>query len=146
MPCRPGLQLDFARFRFVDVGSGKGRALLLASEYPFIDVTGVELSADLERVARANIARYPTSPHGTPVTSRLGDAAELVWPPGPLIVYMWNAFTEPVLEKVLHNLATSLLAEPRELYLVYIHPELELMLAQVPWLQQLWREQFSDER
>jgi SAM-dependent methyltransferase len=136
------LQLDFARFRFVDVGSGKGRALLLASEYPFIDVTGVELSADLERVARANIARYPTSPHGTPVTSMLGDAAELVWPSGPLIVYMWNAFTEPVLEKVLNQLATSLLAEPRELYLIYIHPELELMLSQVPWLQQLWREQF----
>jgi hypothetical protein len=47
-----------------------------------------------------------------------------------------------VLEKVLNNLATSLLAEPRELYLVYIHPELEMMLSQLPWLQRLWREQF----
>jgi SAM-dependent methyltransferase len=137
------LQLDFACFRFVDVGSGKGRALLLASEYPFIDVSGVEMSADLERVARANIARYPESPHGTPVKSLLGDAAEFQWPSGPLIVYMWNAFTEPVLEKVLHNLAISLLAEPRELYLVYIHPELEVVLSQRPWLQQLWREHFE---
>jgi hypothetical protein len=29
------LHLDFQRFRFVDLGSGKGRALLLASDYPF---------------------------------------------------------------------------------------------------------------
>ena len=30
-----GLQIDFGRFTFVDIGAGKGRALLLASEYPF---------------------------------------------------------------------------------------------------------------
>src|SRR5215475_6687140 len=29
------LPIDFGRFTFVDVGTGKGRALLLASEYPF---------------------------------------------------------------------------------------------------------------
>lgn len=136
------LRLDFTRFRFVDLGSGKGRALLLASEYPFIDVTGVELSAALERVARANIARYGRSAVRTPVRSVWGDAAEFVWPPGPLIVYMWNAFTAPVLAKVLDNLATSLLNNPRELYLVYIHPELEMMLFERSWLEQLWREHF----
>lgn len=136
------LQLDFSRFRFVDVGSGKGRALLLASEYPFREVIGVELSVELERVARANVARYPTSSHQPAVTSVQGDAAEFQWPSGPLIVYMWNAFTQPVMERVLQNLATSLTNEPRELYLVYIHPELEMMLSQLPWLFLLSREEF----
>jgi SAM-dependent methyltransferase len=139
---RGRLELDFSRFHFVDLGSGKGRALLLATEYPFVDVTGVELSAELEGAARANIALYPASRRGTPVISLLGDAGDFVFPSGPLIVYMWNAFTEPVLEKVLHNLAASLLAKPRELYLVYIHPELEMLLSQLPWLQRLWREEF----
>src|SRR5271168_5236996 len=52
------LHLDWRRFCFVDVGSGKGRALLLASDYPFREIIGVELSPQLDRVARANIARY----------------------------------------------------------------------------------------
>ena len=55
---RDRLALDYRRFSFVDVGSGKGRALLLASDYPFREIIGVELSPELDRVARANIARY----------------------------------------------------------------------------------------
>ena len=55
------LHLDYRRFTFVDVGSGKGRALLLASDYPFREIIGVELSPDLDRVARSNIARYPSA-------------------------------------------------------------------------------------
>ena len=61
--------------------------------------------------------------------SMAGDATEFSWPPGPLIVYMWNAFTRPVMERVFQNLQSSLKEQPREVYLVYIHPELESMLA-----------------
>ena len=46
------LHLDFQRFGFIDMGSGKGRALLLASDYPFREIIGVELSPKLDRVAR----------------------------------------------------------------------------------------------
>jgi SAM-dependent methyltransferase len=142
---RERLQLDYRRFRFVDLGSGKGRALLLASGYPFREVIGVELSPELDRVARANIARYAEAagPDRPPVTSMLGDATEFPWPPGPLIVYMWNAFTRPVMERVLKNLEASLAEDPRELYVVYIHPELETTLAGFPWLTRLWRDEFA---
>src|SRR5271170_4175507 len=51
------LHLDCQRFRFVDLGSGKGRALLLASDYPFSEIIGVELSPELDLIARSNIAR-----------------------------------------------------------------------------------------
>ena len=149
---RERLQLDYRRFSFVDVGSGKGRALLLASDYPFREIIGVELSPELDRVARANIARYPgqravsSSTAGdlhagrcgrVPLAARAvdrlhvecvyrtGDGAESfeIWKP------RWRK------------------EQPRELYLVYIHPELESMLAEVPWLIRLWREEFlmSDE-
>jgi SAM-dependent methyltransferase len=142
------LHLEYQRFRFVDVGSGKGRALLLASDYPFREVIGVELSPELERVARANVARYAAAAHGSllhrpPVISIQGDATEFLWPPGPLVVYMWNAFTSPVMERVFHNLGASLAEQPRELYLVYMHPELESMLASLPWLTMLWRDEIT---
>jgi SAM-dependent methyltransferase len=141
------LHLDYQRFCFVDVGSGKGRALLLASDYPFREIIGVELSPELDRVARANIARYAEATgagvHRAPVISMQGDASEFAWPSGPLVVYMWNAFTGPVMERVFHNLEASLAKQPRELYVVYIHPELESMLASFPWLNRLWRDEFA---
>jgi SAM-dependent methyltransferase len=137
------LQLDFERFSFVDVGSGKGRALLLASGYPFREVLGVELSPELDRIAQDNIARYTNTRTGPPVTSLQGDATEFHWPSGPLFVYMWNAFTEPVMEQVFQNLENSLVRQPRDLYLVYMHPELESMLAGIPWLERLWLDEFE---
>ena len=145
------LHLDWRQFRFVDLGSGKGRAMLLASDYPFREIIGVELSPELERVARSNIARYAEAKGSLvprpPVISMQGDVTEFSWPPGPLIVYMWNAFTRPVMERVFRNLESSLQKEPREFYLVYIHPELETMLAGLPWLIRLWQDEFpmSDE-
>ncbi len=84
--------------------------------------------------------------HRPPVISMQGDAAEFPWPPGPLIVYMWNAFTGPVMERVFQNLEASLAQQPRELYLVYIHPELESMLDGVPWLNRLVAGRVRDER
>jgi len=137
------LHLDFQRFTFADVGSGKGRALLLASDYPFREVFGIELSSELDRVARANIARYRGARHHPPVICIQGDAAEFTWPLGPLVVYMWNAFTRPVMERVFRNLEASLAQQPRELYLVYMHPELESMLAGVPWLIRLWQDELA---
>src|ERR1700733_8238629 len=138
------LHVDWQRFGFVDLGSGKGRALLLASDYPFREIIGVELSPKLDRVARDNIARYALAKRAprAPVISMTGDATEFSWPAGPLIVYMWNAFTRPVMERVLENLQASLKEQPRELFVVYIHPELESMLAELPWLIRLWREEF----
>jgi SAM-dependent methyltransferase len=140
------LGLDLRRFSFVDVGSGKGRALLLASDLPFREVIGTELSPDLDRIARSNIARYKkqTSRAGPrpAITSIHGDAAAFSWPAGPLIVYMWNAFERPVMEQVFRNLEESLGVEPRELYLIYMHPELESTLFSLPWLNPLWREEF----
>ena len=107
----------------------------------------MELSPELDRIARSNIARYSEAKGGllpdTPLISMQGDATDFAWPPGPLIVYMWNAFTQPVMERVFRNLESSLKEEPRELYVVYVHPELESMLAGLPWLVKLWREEFA---
>ncbi len=124
------LHLDCQRFRFVDVGSGKGRALLLASDYPFREIIGVELSPNWTASPRPTSRVMPAgSGSSTAGVSMQGDATEFLWPPGPFVVYMWNAFTKPVMERVFHNLESSLEKQPRELYLVYIHPELESMLA-----------------
>ena len=45
-------------FAFVDMGSGKGRALLVASEFAFAKIVGIELSPQLHRIAQNNVKRY----------------------------------------------------------------------------------------
>jgi tRNA G46 methylase TrmB len=52
------LPIEFEQFTFVDLGSGKGRTLLMASEYPFKRIVGVELIAELHRAAEENIRDY----------------------------------------------------------------------------------------
>ncbi len=52
------LEIDFREFTFIDIGSGKGRVLLMASDYPFRRIVGVELLPDLHRAAQENINAY----------------------------------------------------------------------------------------
>jgi tRNA G46 methylase TrmB len=60
------LQLNCEKYTFVDLGSGKGRALLIASDYPFHAIVGVELSPKLHAIAAANIAIYRASAQRCP--------------------------------------------------------------------------------
>jgi len=52
---------DVSSHSFVDYGSGKGRVLLVASDYAFKKIVGVEFSKVLNDVAVANIATYRSS-------------------------------------------------------------------------------------
>lgn len=135
------LELNYPRFRFVDLGSGKGRAILLASEYPFREVIGVELSPHLVRIARQNISNY--GQRDVQIQAVQADAAEFPWPSGPLVLYMWNAFAAPVMEKVLRNLERACDEQPRPIYLIYVHPELQEMVDNCSFLDRLWCDEFT---
>ena len=51
-------KINLPEFTFIDIGSGKGRALLMASQYPFRRILGIELLPELHRVAKENISKY----------------------------------------------------------------------------------------
>jgi SAM-dependent methyltransferase len=52
------LGIDYRNYVFVDLGCGEGRAVLIASEFPFERVIGVELSPKTSALARENVAVY----------------------------------------------------------------------------------------
>ncbi len=52
---------SLARYSFVDIGSGKGAAVLMASEFSFRRLVGVEIGADLIDVAKCNVDKYNAS-------------------------------------------------------------------------------------
>lgn len=109
-----------AGFTFIDMGSGKGRALLMASEYPFAKVIGVEIIPELHAVAEKNVAIFKAQKADSPeIRSWCGDAREFEFPDEPMVVYFFNPFPEDVLRRVLQNLKASVQRQPRKLWVIY---------------------------
>ncbi len=123
-------------FTFIDLGSGKGRTLLMASDYPFHRIIGMELLEELNAIAQQNIAGYRSSQQKCfNVQSYSGDARRFEFPSDPTVFYLFNPFPRHVWREVLANLQRSLRAEPREVYLIYHNPVHEDILAAQNWLQ-----------
>jgi SAM-dependent methyltransferase len=106
---------------FVDLGSGKGKAVLLAAGYRFNRAIGVEISAELTAVAQRNIESY-RGRLDCPVQFVTANAERWEIPTEPVVVYMNNAFDATILERVLENLTRSLCEHPREATFVYHAP------------------------
>jgi SAM-dependent methyltransferase len=120
------IDIDFSRFTFVDFGAGKGRAVLLASHYPFARIIGVEFSKELVEIARRNIANYsgPTLRRNA-MEMHYGDATEFQIPNGPVVIYLYNPFGKELMEKLVNNVRVSLEREPRDFIVLYNTPESE---------------------
>jgi SAM-dependent methyltransferase len=117
------ITVDHAKFTFVDLGSGKGRTLLMASDYPFKRIVGVEFSRELHERALANIAVYRSASQSCiDIRSVNADATSFEFPATPLFVYAYNPFDEQVMTAVLRNLLQSLAQSPRETVLMYYNP------------------------
>jgi SAM-dependent methyltransferase len=128
------LGVDFSRFTFVDCGCGKGLVLLLAAEFPFNRIIGVEFAPELVAIARRNIAHYRGDLLCRDIEVVQADAAEFPPPPGPLVCYFYNPFGEPVMRHVVSRLEARLREDPAELIVIYLNPRHE----QVFGASKLW--------
>jgi|UPI00068B0175 SAM-dependent methyltransferase len=138
------LNLHWERFTFIDLGSGKGRALLVASRFPFRKIIGVEFIPQLSEAAAANITKFSAPWQACRNIEAIhGDATEFAYPSGPLVLYLYNPFLAPVLKKCLKQLAKSLEKEPREIYLIYANPSFEKLVPKyLPKMKREWERTF----
>jgi predicted RNA methylase len=119
-----GLRYRIEEYAFVDLGCGKGRAVLLASELGFREVVGVELNAGLAEIARANVAIWTAMGMArSPIRIECRDATEVQWPAGPCLVYLYNPFAEAVMRVVVETLLEQFGDRRDELEIVYQKPE-----------------------
>ena len=117
------LDLRHEDFTFVDFGSGKGRALLLASLFPFKKVVGVEFSAELHEVARRNLAAYRGNRQKCREIELLcADALEYPLPDGPGVYFFYNPFDGEVMQRMVERVEETYRANPREVYVLYANP------------------------
>ena len=135
---------------FLDVGAGKGRAMLLASQYPFLRVEGVELNPELAAIAQANLELWQRDPAANalaPLTLHLADATQHPLPDAPTVAFLFHPFERPLLRRYLRHIersrtqqtdATSIAAPPHPFDLLYANAEHGSLLDRHPAFRRLW--------
>jgi SAM-dependent methyltransferase len=135
---RASPKTDFREFTFIDIGSGKGRALLMAADVPFRRIVGIELLPELDRLAKQNISKYKSdSQQCFEIDCLLGDACEFTFPPEPTVLYLFNPLPESGLVKMISNLEHSLREHPRPVFVLYHNPLLEHVLTRSAVFQRI---------
>jgi predicted RNA methylase len=131
--------LDFETFTFIDLGSGKGRALLMASMYPFARIVGVEVQPRLDGIARRNIDGFAEPGQQCHrIELVCGDAREYEFPPGNIVLYLFNPFPDYVLREVLTRLVESARRCPRTILVLYNAPFEKQEFERIPELEQTY--------
>ncbi|MGA7811003.1 class I SAM-dependent methyltransferase, partial [Bradyrhizobium sp.] len=116
-------QPDIERTVFLDIGAGKGRAMLVASQFPFLRVEGVELNADLARIANANISLWHNDLQAnalSPLSLHHADATTHPLPPEPTLAFLFHPFELPILRRFLRHVEQSISNNPRHFDLLYV--------------------------
>jgi SAM-dependent methyltransferase len=126
-------------YSFVDLGCGKGRAVMMASEFDFRQVVGVELHAGLARIAEANVAVWSAAGRAAcPVQIVCQDATEFVFPEGACLLYLFHPFAAPVMKQLIERIEADFAGRPGLLDLIYFNPEAGELLEAHRGFELLW--------
>jgi SAM-dependent methyltransferase len=133
-------------YTFLDLGAGKGRAVLLASEFAFREVIGVELNPAMTVIAEANVALWrsahvtdPTASAIAPISIVQDDALNLPLPAVPTLIFLFHPFEDPVLKMLLRRIEAAFVGHPGELDILYVNAEHGAVLNRHPAFKLLWQ-------
>ena len=136
-PLLEKLAIPYEQYTFIDIGSGMGRALLIASDFPFKKIIGVEFAVDLHEVAKQNAKNYRSaSQKCKDIELVCMDATQYDVPVEPVVLYLNNPFKEPLMRPFLARVDASMRKQPRELLVLYYNPRLaDLVREMLPYLE-----------
>ncbi len=133
-----GLSIRHQEFAFIDFGAGKGKCLLIASDYAFLKIVGVEYSQELVEIAQRNLRKYRSAVQKCRnLTVVKCDATEFELPADPSVYYFYNPFPDPVMRAVSENIRRSLELRERPIFIVYYNAVCREVFDQAPWLELL---------
>ena len=114
---------DPAEYTFVDLGCGKGRPLLVASEFPFQRVVGVEMAPGLAEIARQNAAALSRRRgEHIPIEVHVGDATTTAAPGGRVVYFLYHPFDAELTSALVQNIVAQLGGPLEHAFLVYYNP------------------------
>jgi len=115
------LDLDRSKDVLFDYGSGKGRAPILASKFPFRQIYGFEKSEELCRIAERSVRALNTKSSNR-INIFKGCAATSALPDDVTVVFLFNPISGVILQGAIEQIRNSLQRNPRHMSIVYILP------------------------
>ena len=121
---------------FQDFGAGMGRVVYLAARYPFRSVIGVELSESLCLIANRNIENVRSKLCCQDIKIVNANAVEYNVPEEVSMIFFFNPFRVPVMERVIGNIVASVRSKPGNVLILFygdspsVSTNIKLMQAQ----------------
>ena len=107
---------------FVDLGSGKGQVLLIAGQFPFQRVIGVEINKEFSQCAKHHIDQARPRLRVQELDSVTANVLEWPIPDDTSVFFMYNPFIGQTFRTVLARIFESYDRNPRTLHIVYAIP------------------------
>jgi len=114
---------NVAKFQFLDIGSGKGRVLMLGALAGFRNIIGVEIDEGLHSSATSNMETFSKHVPLADFVLHNVDIRDFDIPLGPVLCFANNPFGQPLFQRLVTKIEESLSAHPRELLFVYLHDD-----------------------
>jgi SAM-dependent methyltransferase len=112
----------------IDLGSGKGRVLMVASHFGFTDITGIDFAKELCQQANVNMREKEKEFPKIKWTVINEDVENYNIGRQDSVFFMFNPFTEDVLKRFLEKLDDSCHEFPRSIYFLYASPQYQQLL------------------
>jgi SAM-dependent methyltransferase len=114
---------------FFDMGCGKGRVLLLASQYGFKHIVGIEIDPRLKREAERNIDRSKLRKNEkVKIEVVQGNAKDYLFPDEDAVIFFYNPFKESTMAETLKNIRRTA-HQGRKRYIIYQNAVHESLLS-----------------
>lgn len=121
MRALPEYNVHYDDFVFIDIGSGMGRNLLLASHYPFRKIMGVEISSHLHNIAEQNIARYKMSEQQCDQFElQCVNALDFSFPETDMVLYFYEPFSAVIADSFFRKLEHFLENRKHKVVLIFL--------------------------
>lgn len=117
------LSVDYSDYTFIDIGSGIGRNLLIASEYSFQRIIGLEISSYLHKIAEKNIYIYKnksTTQKSKNIFSHCIDVLDFEFIGESFILYFWHPFSNEIFDKLFLRILNVLEIRNKEIILIFL--------------------------
>lgn len=115
------LNLNYKEYTFIDLGSGKGRVLLLASHYSFKKIIGIEFSKQLYIIAENNLKLYTSKIHTTnSFELYCENVTDYVFPNEDIVLYLFNPFDSHIISMIIANLHKTIIN--KHIIIIYYNP------------------------
>jgi hypothetical protein len=107
---------------FVDLGAGKGRALLIAGRLPYGSVVGVDLDVGLAQLAQSNVDRARQKMRAGAIKCESANVLDWAFPDDVSTVFLFNSFVGQTFRSAMAGIFDSFDRNPRPIHIVYEHP------------------------